>query len=468
MSPSSRGSPPRSRRSHRSTGSRSHAVPRRHLRRCGWRQRRVDRRRRCLRVGPRSAGAEPGPACYGRGGTRATVTDAQVVLGYLGAAGLAGGERVLDRDAALAALERVGAAAGSARRGRGGDAEVVSATMARAIRRVCGARQGRARFRARRLRRRRPAARSALARELDISTVLVPPAPGALAALGLLVASRRATPQSAPGLARPVMGRRVAVDPRRARAEGARDLAAEGIARRRHRRTGRRLPLRRPVARAPGRVPGDRLLRLVEAFPRRAPRRLRVRSPPTTAVEAVDVPCRPAFGPPAGTSRGASRPGGVAAAGRRARVARGGSAFTADTVSAGVASSGRRSSGARSTTWLDDGSSAVVRASGALCVERAVTSSPSTLEVLRHALEGVADEMGGVLRRTAVLAEHQGAGGLLGRGVLRRRAELSRRPSTSRPPRFDAGVRRCGARGVPVLGPADRCCSTTRSRAERA
>ena len=45
-----------------------------------------------LRVGPRSAGADPGPACYGRGGTEPTVTDANLVLGYLGAdAPLAGG-----------------------------------------------------------------------------------------------------------------------------------------------------------------------------------------------------------------------------------------------------------------------------------------------------------------------------------------------------------------------------------------
>ena len=44
-----------------------------------------------LRVGPRSAGADPGPACYGRGGTEPTVTDADLVLGYLDPAGLAGG-----------------------------------------------------------------------------------------------------------------------------------------------------------------------------------------------------------------------------------------------------------------------------------------------------------------------------------------------------------------------------------------
>ena len=57
-----------------------------------------------LRVGPESAGARPGPACYGRGGTQATVTDANLVLGYLDAGG---GGLVLDRGAAEAALERL-------------------------------------------------------------------------------------------------------------------------------------------------------------------------------------------------------------------------------------------------------------------------------------------------------------------------------------------------------------------------
>ncbi len=45
-----------------------------------------------LRVGPRSAGANPGPACYGRGGTEPTVTDANVVLGYIGGSSALGGE----------------------------------------------------------------------------------------------------------------------------------------------------------------------------------------------------------------------------------------------------------------------------------------------------------------------------------------------------------------------------------------
>src|SRR5213078_1613530 len=51
-----------------------------------------------LRVGPRSAGADPGPACYGRGGTEPTVTDANVVLGRLNARYFLGGEMELDVD----------------------------------------------------------------------------------------------------------------------------------------------------------------------------------------------------------------------------------------------------------------------------------------------------------------------------------------------------------------------------------
>src|SRR5207237_7498095 len=59
-----------------------------------------------LRVGPRSAGARPGPACYGRGGAEPTVTDAALALGMLGPGELAGGI-VLDRGLALRALEQL-------------------------------------------------------------------------------------------------------------------------------------------------------------------------------------------------------------------------------------------------------------------------------------------------------------------------------------------------------------------------
>jgi len=59
-----------------------------------------------LKVGPRSAGAEPGPVCYGKGGQEPTITDANLVLGRLGAADFLGGEMPLDLNAAKAAIER--------------------------------------------------------------------------------------------------------------------------------------------------------------------------------------------------------------------------------------------------------------------------------------------------------------------------------------------------------------------------
>jgi N-methylhydantoinase A len=61
-----------------------------------------------LRVGPQSAGSRPGPACYGLGGTDATVTDADLVLGYLDPDSFLGGRMALDRDLALQALARLG------------------------------------------------------------------------------------------------------------------------------------------------------------------------------------------------------------------------------------------------------------------------------------------------------------------------------------------------------------------------
>lgn len=60
-----------------------------------------------LNVGPESAGADPGPACYGQGGTSATVTDADLVLGYLNADNFLGGEMKLRKDLALAALQQL-------------------------------------------------------------------------------------------------------------------------------------------------------------------------------------------------------------------------------------------------------------------------------------------------------------------------------------------------------------------------
>jgi N-methylhydantoinase A len=87
-----------------------------------------------LRVGPRSAGADPGPACYGRGGEQATVTDAYVVLGYLNPEGGVGGLR-LDPDRAWRALEPLAARYGfTVPEGAAGIVEIANAAMMRAIR----------------------------------------------------------------------------------------------------------------------------------------------------------------------------------------------------------------------------------------------------------------------------------------------------------------------------------------------
>ena len=67
---------------------------------------------KALRVGPQSAGAEPGPAAYGLGGTEPTVTDANVVLGYLPASAKLGGDMDMDADRAKAAVETIGKAMG--------------------------------------------------------------------------------------------------------------------------------------------------------------------------------------------------------------------------------------------------------------------------------------------------------------------------------------------------------------------
>ncbi len=91
-----------------------------------------------LRVGPRSAGSEPGPVCYGRGGTEPTVTDASIVLGYLNSETFAGGSVRLDSAAAQSAIEKIiarplGLTVQEAARGIH---RVVNAQMAEAVRSV--------------------------------------------------------------------------------------------------------------------------------------------------------------------------------------------------------------------------------------------------------------------------------------------------------------------------------------------
>ena len=68
-----------------------------------------------LQVGPQSAGAEPGPACYGQGGTEPTVSDANLVLGYLSPDGLLGGKLPLDLEKARAAIKTASPTASASR-----------------------------------------------------------------------------------------------------------------------------------------------------------------------------------------------------------------------------------------------------------------------------------------------------------------------------------------------------------------
>jgi N-methylhydantoinase A len=88
-----------------------------------------------LSVGPESAGAMPGPACYGQGGTGATVTDANLVLGYLDAGNFLGGRRCLDLEAATGVVARLGAALGiETEQAAAGIHRVVNSRMADGVR----------------------------------------------------------------------------------------------------------------------------------------------------------------------------------------------------------------------------------------------------------------------------------------------------------------------------------------------
>jgi N-methylhydantoinase A/oxoprolinase/acetone carboxylase beta subunit len=139
-----------------------------------------------LLVGPESAGAQPGPACYGRGGEHATVTDADLVAGRIPADGGLPGLDRLDVDAARMALERAGV-------NPKGVIDVVDAAMVRALRRVSVERGvdpeglvlvafGGA----------GPLHACALAEALGMPAVVVPPRAGVLSAAGMMAAPRQA------------------------------------------------------------------------------------------------------------------------------------------------------------------------------------------------------------------------------------------------------------------------------------
>ena len=143
------------------------------------------------KVGPESAGADPGPVCYGRGGAVATITDCNLVLGYLDPAGLVGGALRLDVAAAGAAIMRdLAAPMGcSVEQAAWGMLRIASANMMRAIRAV-SVERGRDPREAALLAfgGNGPLFAAWIAAELGIKRVIVPPMPGAFSAFGLLVA----------------------------------------------------------------------------------------------------------------------------------------------------------------------------------------------------------------------------------------------------------------------------------------
>jgi N-methylhydantoinase A len=147
-----------------------------------------------LRVGPRSAGARPGPACYGRGGATPTITDANLVLGRLNAAFFLGGEMALDADAARRAIgERVATPLGlDVQAAAAGVVEIANAHMIGAMRLVSVQRGYDPRqFVLVAFGGAGPLHANALARELGIPAVLVPPNPGIASAVGMLMTDIR-------------------------------------------------------------------------------------------------------------------------------------------------------------------------------------------------------------------------------------------------------------------------------------
>lgn len=141
-----------------------------------------------LRVGPRSAGADPGPACYGRGGTDATVTDANLVLGRIDPRYFLGGNMTLD---VAQAEQAVGRLANELNMDPGdladGIIQVVNAKMAQAIRTVTVERGIEPRdFAIVAFGGAGPMHAAALAVELGVPEVIVPPHPGAFSSWGML------------------------------------------------------------------------------------------------------------------------------------------------------------------------------------------------------------------------------------------------------------------------------------------
>jgi N-methylhydantoinase A len=183
-------------------------------------------------VGPRSAGARPGPACYGRGGTDPTVTDALVVLGYIDPKHFLGGEMRLDPEAARSACARLGSQLGTdAVKAAWGIWEIAKVEMIRALR---------AQFAQRGLDPREFAIISMggcgglfnalIAQELGVGRVLVPELTSVLSAFGAANADIRRERTRGIGVLLPSTGENLAGIAGELTQTVSEDLAADGIA----------------------------------------------------------------------------------------------------------------------------------------------------------------------------------------------------------------------------------------------
>ena len=216
-----------------------------------------------LRVGPRSAGAEPGPACYGRSGTEATVTDANLLLGYLSSESDLAGGVALDVDAARRAIASLGDQLGlDETETAEGIVRVANQEMIRALRVVTVERGvdprgyallpfGGA----------GPMHAAALADELEITRLVCPRASGVLSALGLIAAGhRRDTARTVLLSAEEITAGRVA-DEVRALSEpliaGMEDAKLEVVYELRYRGQAFELPIPGPAEPDPGRLAED-------------------------------------------------------------------------------------------------------------------------------------------------------------------------------------------------------------------
>ncbi|MGZ5090344.1 MAG: hydantoinase/oxoprolinase family protein [Burkholderiales bacterium] len=146
-----------------------------------------------LKVGPQSAGAYPGPAAYGRGGTKATVTDANVVLGRLNPKTLLGGRMAMHADRAQAVIDELAESLGVDRtKAAAGVLEIINVNMMGAVR-VISVEQGEdpRDFTLVAFGGAGPLHAADVARNMGMRKVLVPPRPGLLSAIGLLHADVR-------------------------------------------------------------------------------------------------------------------------------------------------------------------------------------------------------------------------------------------------------------------------------------